>query len=47
MPDTGFEDFVATVAVTRLVMGPKMRVQAPPNLVSRSELPGTDRRRCR
>src|ERR1700754_601384 len=37
VPDTGFEDFVATVAVTRLVMGPKMRVQAPPNLVSRSE----------
>jgi len=28
---------VATVAVTRLVMGPKMRVQAPPNLVSRAE----------
>ena len=36
-PDAGFEDFVATVAVTRLVMGPKMRIQAPPNLVSRSE----------
>ncbi|HXL59241.1 MAG TPA: bifunctional FO biosynthesis protein CofGH, partial [Mycobacterium sp.] len=37
VPDTGFEDFVATVAVTRLVMGPKMRIQAPPNLVSRSQ----------
>src|SRR5258708_15617551 len=37
MPDTGFEDFVATVAVTRLVMGPKMRIQAPPTLVSRAE----------
>ena len=37
VPDAGFEDFVATVAVTRLVMGPKMRVQAPPNLVSRAE----------
>ena len=37
MPDAGFEDFVATVAVTRLVMGPKMRIQAPPNLVSRDE----------
>lgn len=36
-PDTGFEDFVATVAVTRLVLGPAMRIQAPPNLVSRSE----------
>src|SRR6478735_2771885 len=36
-PDAGFEDFVATIAVTRLVMGPKMRIQAPPNLVSRAE----------
>ncbi len=36
-PDAGFEDFVATVAVTRLVMGPKVRIQAPPNLVSREE----------
>ena len=37
MPDTGIDDFLATVAVTRLVLGPKMRIQAPPNLVSRSE----------
>src|SRR3954467_10311462 len=37
VPDTGFDDFVATVAVTRLVMGPKMVIQAPPNLVSRTE----------
>jgi FO synthase len=37
VPDTGFDDFVATVAVARLVLGPKMRIQAPPNLVSRSE----------
>jgi FO synthase len=37
VPDAGFEDFVATVAVTRLVLGPGMRIQAPPNLVSRSE----------
>ncbi|AQA04063.1 7,8-didemethyl-8-hydroxy-5-deazariboflavin synthase [Mycobacterium sp. MS1601] len=36
-PDAGIEDFLATIAVTRLVLGPKMRVQAPPNLVSRSE----------
>nr|WP_318276508.1 bifunctional FO biosynthesis protein CofGH [Mycobacterium eburneum] len=36
-PDTDFEDFLATVAVARLVLGPKMRVQAPPNLVSRAE----------
>ena len=32
-PDVGIEEFVAAVAVTRLVMGPRMRVQAPPNLV--------------
>ncbi|MGB3486172.1 MAG: bifunctional FO biosynthesis protein CofGH [Mycobacterium sp.] len=36
-PDAGIDDFVATLAVTRLVMGPKMRIQAPPNLVSRQE----------
>ena len=36
-PDAGFDDFLATVAVTRLVLGPDMRVQAPPNLVSRRE----------
>ena len=36
-PDAGLEDFLATVAVTRLVLGPKMRIQAPPNLVSRDE----------
>ncbi len=37
VPDTGLEEFRATLAVTRLVMGPKMRIQAPPNLVSREE----------
>jgi FO synthase len=36
-PDAAFEDFVATVAVARLVLGPGMRIQAPPNLVSRVE----------
>src|SRR6201995_4592693 len=36
-PDAGIDDFVATVAVARLVLGPKMRIQAPPNLVSRDE----------
>ena len=36
-PDAGIEEFVAAIAVTRLVLGPKMRVQAPPNLVSRAE----------
>jgi len=37
VPDAGFEDFLATVAVARLVLGPNVRVQAPPNLVSRAE----------
>ncbi|MDF3311841.1 bifunctional FO biosynthesis protein CofGH [Rhodococcus sp. T2V] len=32
-PDADLEELVATIAVTRLVLGPKMRVQAPPNLV--------------
>ena len=32
-PDVGLEEFLAAIAVTRLVMGPRMRVQAPPNLV--------------
>jgi FO synthase len=36
-PDAGLEEFLATIAVTRLVLGPNMRVQAPPNLVSRKE----------
>ena len=36
-PDADFDDFLATVAVARLVLGPDMRIQAPPNLVSRQE----------
>ncbi len=36
-PDTGLDDFLATIAVARLVLGPNMRIQAPPNLVSRRE----------
>src|SRR4051812_31379455 len=32
-PDADLEELAATIAVTRLVLGPKMRVQAPPNLV--------------
>ncbi|MDN5861774.1 MAG: 7,8-didemethyl-8-hydroxy-5-deazariboflavin synthase CofG, partial [Pseudonocardia sp.] len=32
-PDADIDDLAATIAVARLVMGPKMRVQAPPNLV--------------
>ena len=36
-PDADIDDFLATIAVTRLVLGPKMRIQAPPNLVSPAE----------
>ncbi|MEV4161258.1 bifunctional FO biosynthesis protein CofGH [Nonomuraea dietziae] len=33
LPDASLQELAATIAVTRLVLGPKMRVQAPPNLV--------------
>ncbi|WP_433176007.1 bifunctional FO biosynthesis protein CofGH [Actinoallomurus sp. CA-150999] len=33
MPDAELEELAATIAVTRIVLGPKARVQAPPNLV--------------
>ena len=33
LPDADLEELAATIAVTRLVLGPKARVQAPPNLV--------------
>ncbi|MFI6320446.1 bifunctional FO biosynthesis protein CofGH [Nonomuraea sp. NPDC050556] len=33
MPDADLQELAATIAVTRLVLGPKMRVQAPPNLI--------------
>jgi FO synthase len=32
-PDVSMEEYLATIAVTRVLMGPRMRVQAPPNLV--------------
>jgi FO synthase len=32
-PDADLADLAATIAVTRLVLGPQARVQAPPNLV--------------
>ncbi|HEX4832669.1 MAG TPA: 7,8-didemethyl-8-hydroxy-5-deazariboflavin synthase CofG, partial [Trebonia sp.] len=32
-PDAELDDLAATIAVTRLVLGPNARVQAPPNLV--------------
>ncbi|OJZ64542.1 7,8-didemethyl-8-hydroxy-5-deazariboflavin synthase [Mycobacterium paraffinicum] len=37
VPDAGIDDYLATVAVARLVLGPGMRIQAPPNLVSPDE----------
>ncbi len=33
MPDAELDDLAATIAVARLVLGPAMRIQAPPNLV--------------
>jgi FO synthase len=35
-PDAEMLDLAATIAVTRLVCGPKMRIQAPPNLVEQA-----------
>jgi FO synthase len=35
--DLDLDDYRAAIAVTRLVLGPKARVQAPPNLVDSSE----------
>ena len=37
-PDLGTEEYVAAVAVSRLVLGPKVRLQAPPNLTNADEL---------
>ncbi len=37
VPDAGIEEFRATIAVTRLMLGPDVPVQAPPNLVSHEE----------
>ncbi|HUN37575.1 MAG TPA: bifunctional FO biosynthesis protein CofGH, partial [Trebonia sp.] len=33
VPDAELDDLAATIAVTRLVLGPTARIQAPPNLV--------------
>ncbi|MEV4410904.1 bifunctional FO biosynthesis protein CofGH [Catellatospora sp. NPDC049609] len=35
-PDASVRDLAATVAVTRLLLGPGMRIQAPPNLIDAS-----------
>ena len=34
-PDAELDDLAATIAVTRLVLGPSARIQAPPNLIGR------------
>jgi FO synthase len=36
-PDATLLDFIATIATTRLVMGPDVRIQVPPNLSDTSE----------
>jgi FO synthase len=33
MPDADLEDLAATIGVARLVLGPSVRIQAPPNLI--------------
>jgi FO synthase len=35
--DLGLEEYVAAIAVARIVLGPKLRLQAPPNLVDLTE----------
>ena len=37
-PDAQLIEYVAAVAVTRLVLGPRMRVQVPPNLQDQTEV---------
>src|SRR5687768_3070392 len=42
VPDADLADLAATVAVARLVLGPKVRIQAPPNLLSATGDAGED-----
>lgn len=37
-PDADFDEYLATIAVARLVLGPRMRIQAPPNLSEPEQL---------
>lgn len=37
-PDADRDAYLAAIAVARLVLGPRMRIQAPPNLSDRAEL---------
>jgi FO synthase len=36
-PDLDLDEYLATLAVSRLILGPKLRLQAPPNLVDLTE----------
>jgi FO synthase len=36
-PDADIDDYLATIAVARLVLGPRIRIQAPPNLSDPAE----------
>ena len=47
--DLGLEEYLAAIAVSRIVLGPKVRLQAPPNLVdlARWRVRGAARRRHR
>ena len=45
--DLGLDEYRAAIAVTRLVLGPTMRVQAPPNLVDARRVPALLGRRRR
>src|SRR3954451_4379305 len=38
IPDADVDDYLATIAVTRVLLGPGARVQAPPNLVDGSDV---------
>nr|WP_242497755.1 7,8-didemethyl-8-hydroxy-5-deazariboflavin synthase CofG [Microbacterium protaetiae] len=37
-PDAELHEYLATIAVARVVMGPRMRIQVPPNLTDSAEL---------
>src|SRR6478752_663922 len=39
-PDAGRDEYLAAIAVARIVLGPSMRIQAPPNLSDPDELAG-------
>ena len=44
--DLDLDEYRAAIAVTRLVLGPKARIQAPPNLVDSSEGPTGSQSEC-